>query len=1576
MEMRFIIPVLLIVAAVRSSQAAEAVWESRGANGNWSDATKWRNCYKPAANGSDSVLMPSISANAGCYLYIDEPISVSGIRFNQSTGGATTSAIAMKNNARMTLGAGGFSSDAIANGNERLPHIGVSVELAASQKWEFNFNGMNNTDWYSYLRGDISGNSGVVWTLAGGKWRFESGSSSNFFGRTYVQTKTVLQDASQFNRLGSDAYLVNTNCFGVTTPLDSTINFYHRDGGTGIVSTALHFDTDIGISKSVGIGVPVNNPEIFSETVFRGSWSGQVHADRLAIEGGGDRYGYGVIAGEGGLLSPRTGVLRFENDMSELATYGKQGVKFSGLIWVVANPKAIGGGLGGRYYADAGSAASSTDCGFRIGNGRAGRLQGLLATRYAAVSNTYIRMATGNDNQRAVTLFGSAGEGYSEFRSAIQIDGVTGGGELPFWLYAEPNGICRFSSAFTYHNGGKRYLPVDVWGGGTVILSCDQWTLGEKKHPFRVRDGNFVVGGSSSDFANGIQVQEVQVGVSHPRTFTVRAMTMGYLKGVNTAAYDANPGKIAFNSTAFKPDGVTLSLGDKVLVNCPAGSASTRGSIYNGIYEVTGALEWTRAADFNEPAEMLPDTRVEVLEGTRWAGTHWFLSNDGFREHLRLGTAPVMTFCSHDNTPVFLPERDPNPDTSLLIEGSRTFPNKVTVVDNQSAGASTLGAYTESSSVSYTGPITIEKPGIALHSPAAAVCSFRGAITGEVGLVKTGTGEVVIEPAEDTLTITNLHIAAGWLTLRPSLLKIDSRTVVFRYSKLGRTSLAFTGDFDFTGWKLIIEELPAENGVAEAGDFAFAITSTGTLSDMPEIELRGETAGWQVHELAPWSFTVRRKARPLPTIGLVRRKDYRTSPDWQPKKLMGFSFLPCFENEYWTANRSSDCPDLAMYTRCIDRYKGNASVLTNLNAYVYGKSRETNYAARVNSVRTEPYAFSNFFPKATWNRMNTPGREQYPFFVNLVGDRPPYFLSAAYPLADTNDYARWRQEHPNFLGAYTLGEFDTETMWYHNFGGTSNPGIIEELRVAFPLPTECSTRQILRECYPDWSRTALQRERAYYFGERDIWCAQSSGTPSQGVLLVDEGAAGLTYEATPQGPGSWTIPGAVTRGAARQFGVPFGWYTANFTSGYTRDGHYMAGENSTWHQPMANYVFLRDGGASRSLMNRNNHYGWLIGCSYLEPENWYHYHRESTAAAPKTYFPSQFAYDFNDLCQKDLVIDRGIVYTPIALLSPLHELISRDGAGRDRDDPWMMTAFLQTVEPRRSESRNYEERRRRGDESCFFNSPIGGIYDIVFPDAARSRATIAKTLAGYKAAFLIGAFRKEEFPEGLLENYVREGGTLIISADKILDGYLSSEAAGVEFSTEKARLGGELRRADENSVLMNDIAVYSRYPVIGEPTATPVVTDENGNGVIWSHDHGKGRVVSVAVERMLPDDHLPTNYAAVASFYDQLQAVMSGRRQFEIIKLLLDAVQNETMPVSVHGDIQWGVNRTRKGWLVWMFNNRGVTKFIGEPEVLDPAQASRVDVYFGNEVRSVTVAPGGVEMLEFPVPSPTSLLFN
>ncbi len=87
----------------------------------------------------------------------------------------------------------------------------------------------------------------------------------------------------------------------------------------------------------------------------------------------------------------------------------------------------------------------------------------------------------------------------------------------------------------------------------------------------------------------------------------------------------------------------------------------------------------------------------------------------------------------------------------------------------------------------------------------------------------------------------------------------------------------------------------------------------------------------------------------------------------------------------------------------------------------------------------------------------------------------------------------------------------------------------------------------------------------------------------------------------------------------------------------------------------------------------------------------------------------------------------------------------------------------------------------------------------------------------------------------------------------------------------------------------------------------------------------------------------------------------------EKLRALLREIRDETMPFSVEGDVQWGVNKTRRGWLVHLVNNKGVIKFCDEPEEYDLSKTVKVTVTCKatGEKREAEIKPGDFRLMEF-----------
>lgn len=51
------------------------------------------------------------------------------------------------------------------------------------------------------------------------------------------------------------------------------------------------------------------------------------------------------------------------------------------------------------------------------------------------------------------------------------------------------------------------------------------------------------------------------------------------------------------------------------------------------------------------------------------------------------------------------------------------------------------------------------------------------------------------------------------------------------------------------------------------------------------------------------------------------------------------------------------------------------------------------------------------------------------------------------------------------------------------------------------------------------------------------------------------------------------------------------------------------------------------------------------------------------------------------------------------------------------------------------------------------------------------------------------------------------------------------------------------------------------------------------------------------------------------------------------------------MPLDVKGDIQYGLNKLDDGWLLYLINNKGVTKFVDKKQAVDLSKTAKVEVF-------------------------------
>ena len=597
-----------------------------------------------------------------------------------------------------------------------------------------------------------------------------------------------------------------------------------------------------------------------------------------------------------------------------------------------------------------------------------------------------------------------------------------------------------------------------------------------------------------------------------------------------------------------------------------------------------------------------------------------------------------------------------------------------------------------------------------------------------------------------------------------------------------------------------------------------------------------------------------------------------------------------------------------------------------------------------------------------------------PFVFVFAGERPAFRLNDAYPFADREGFAAWAKAHPNFLGFFAMCEFDSDLgTYFSTLYQTKDAAALQRMNAAFPASFIDYAGN--GDLFDGFLSAALRRTKAYCFGSDAFWTF-SSTCPGLLHLQALAGFKGLSYEATTQmSVPNWRIAAAALKGAARQFALPYAWYTASFYEALNRKtGRREAGENS--FAPVKGYRhFGLDRGASFSLIARQNLYGWLIGAQFVEPENWTAYHSRKDADGKDV--PTQAAYDLNHMNELSKTVDRGIAYSPMALLFPLHEKIEVDGRLNFFKN-LRLSAPMLTMSP----GCPVREFWMKGIECNFYNSEFGDIFDVVCPDAVDDADRTFAALRPYKAAALFGVYRYSTGTmAAALDRYVREGGTLFVAEDAVRAGQVTAELAGVSFPGRRV-FGSGAALVDDRGVRTPLAEPYVLKE--GEPTtAKPLWHDDLGHVVAWVNACGKGKVVTLAADGMLPAGCERTFFCSDWKDYNEAHGrLYRGETKCGLIAAVFRRVQEETLPVKVKGDVQFGVNRTKKGWLLWMFNNKGVTNFVGEPPTFDAKVTAEVRVELKGtpqsvrdaesrqpvEVKdgalSVRVGPGGWKLLE------------
>jgi hypothetical protein len=223
--------------------------------------------------------------------------------------------------------------------------------------------------------------------------------------------------------------------------------------------------------------------------------------------------------------------------------------------------------------------------------------------------------------------------------------------------------------------------------------------------------------------------------------------------------------------------------------------------------------------------------------------------------------------------------------------------------------------------------------------------------------------------------------------------------------------------------------------------------------------------------------------------------------------------------------------------------------------------------------------------------------------------------------------------------------------------------------------------------------------------------------------------------------------------------------------------------------------------------------------------------------------------------------------------------------------------------------------------------------------------------------------------------YVKDGGTLLINV-KQLNEFFPTSFTGII----RTGRNGIVKNAIKSQINGKNFSVSDEYEFekVTLAKAVPVLKDASENILATSNNYGKGKVVVINVDYMIPKKEDWRGKGVDAVLKKRLNC------NFPFVSFFLDEIVKEVLPIEIKGDIEYGLNKINDGWWLYLINNKGVTKFTNKPQTLDVSKSVKIKVFLKNikankiiELReqklitlnknnyfTVQVEPGNVKVIE------------
>jgi hypothetical protein len=521
-------------------------------------------------------------------------------------------------------------------------------------------------------------------------------------------------------------------------------------------------------------------------------------------------------------------------------------------------------------------------------------------------------------------------------------------------------------------------------------------------------------------------------------------------------------------------------------------------------------------------------------------------------------------------------------------------------------------------------------------------------------------------------------------------------------------------------------------------------------------------------------------------------------------------------------------------------------------------------------------------------------KEGSPFLKHLRETRTPFAILINYggaQMSAEEGQAAWK---------LLTGELREQFIGW--ISGESIGYVYDEIAKTLTLQPSMSRREMLEASRVAYTR-ALEKKWQTLFQTPTgaMWdkliTAQSTSSTTFAHALGRWGERLLGMETAAVQP-STAMRIAFTRGAARQTGGAFLYYhAANFgdtATAFTKQQNF-AGPDHFFHSRYGVTM-----GPSLSWYRKSYYLYYMSGASaiYLE-QGFDQFFKPGPGENPLQLNPlGRITQEFMSFAERHA--ERGVPYTPVAfLLDPAHGWEMTDyphwpfGVSQiERHDRALRELFGAAYFP----APVVEGEPATADRQAFVNGVFGDIFDVLV-----ASDTNAEAIDAYRALVVGGRVEWTRAFTERLRDYVRRGGTVVVNAAQAKG--LPADLLGVRMLNATAESDDArcLAPNEATTDLSGQVFRYQRTELRG---AQALLTTRDGDALVTVNQVGQGRVVFCSIPDLLGLDE---RFSTVAAH-------------------LFAHLFAEATPISVEGDIEYLVNRTPRGWVLTLINNRGVYK--------------------------------------------------